>query len=439
MDETDQTIEACFSNARDLLRAATRVLNDERLPNISFHLTLLALEEIGKATLIGARAIAHTVENETVFIDNRFDDHIFKLFWALWTPSFARGNISREEFESLRGLARSMHGDRLAALYVAPDRPEGGAPLEAVSEERARMMIELVEARLGMETSRDWQSLDLGAGSILRWFLNATNTPDMRDLIFGQKAFDKLAELGKMREWMTWLKEQFDQAEAESREHLQRELARPRTDPAERGKDRRQVVIRLYSTAQSIRNSAIRSWNERPTWIRLAAVQNDKQAVDVEFTLGTAVGMEQLGLASFSAARLFIVAMNIGSTGLWWWSRPDHAGRFYQRLSDLDAPAGMKLDINTYTDPKIEWKRDALKEPHLVRVGLCLGMAARLDKPVYNAIIDTYFAALALWRRAISALILHHRPANDLPCASLKPCAILATGMALTRGCRPRS
>src|SRR6266478_3758214 len=101
---------------------------------------------------------------------------------------------------------------------------------------------------------------------------------------------------------MTWLKEQFDQADAEAREHLQRELARATTDPAERREDRWQVVVRLYSPAQSIRNSAIKSWNERPTWIRLFPVQGDKQAVDVEFTLGTAVDLEKLGLAGFGAA-----------------------------------------------------------------------------------------------------------------------------------------
>jgi AbiV family abortive infection protein len=376
------------------------VLNDERLPNISFHLTLLALEEIGKAALIGTRAIARTVEDETVFIDNRFDDHVFKLFWALWTPSFARGNISRAEFESLRGLARNMHDDRLAALYVAPDRSEGGVHLESVSEERARMMIELAEARLGMESSRDWQSLDLAADSILRWFLEATIASEKRNLIFGQKSFDKLAELGQMRAWMTWLKEQFDQADAEAREHLRRELGRTATDLAERGEDRWQIVIRLCSTAQSIRSDAIKSWNDRPTWIRLSAVQNDKQGVDVEFTLATAVELEKLGLAGFSAARLFIVAMNIGSTGFWWWYSPDHKGRYYQRLTDLDGPVELKLDVNTYAGPKIEWKRDALKEPHLTRVGLCLAMAARLDKPVYGAIIETYFTALALFAKS---------------------------------------
>ncbi|WP_316185799.1 MULTISPECIES: AbiV family abortive infection protein [unclassified Bradyrhizobium] len=396
MDDSGQTIEACFSNARDFLRAAIRVLNDERLPNIAFHLALLALEEVGKAVLVGTRGIARTVDNETGFIDSRLDDHVFKLFWALWTPSFARGNISREEFENLRGLARGMHDERLAALYVAPDRQEGAAAIGSVSEDRARLIIELAEARLGMETSRDWQSLDLGAGSILRWFLDATGTPEKRDLIFGQKSFDKLAELGQVREWMTWLKEQFDQAESEARNYMQREVVHATTDPAERGEDRWKVAVRLYSTAQSIRNSAIGSWNGRPTWIRLSTVQNDKQAIEVEFTLGTVVGREQLALAGFSAARLFLVAMNIGSTGFWWWSRPDHAGRYYQRLTDLDAPSGMKLDVNTYSGPKIEWSREALKEPQLTRIGICFGMAGRLDRPVYGAIIDSYFAALAL-------------------------------------------
>jgi AbiV family abortive infection protein len=214
MDQINAPIQACFVNARDLLRAARRVLDDEKLPNIAFHLAILAVEEVGKAALLGARAIARSVEDETVFIDNRLGDHIFKLFWALWTPSFARGNVSKEEFENLRRMARSMHDDRLAAMYVAPDQPEGGEVLQNVSEERTRTMIDLAEARLGMETSRDWKAIDLSAGSVMRWFLDAANDPEKRNLIFGQKSFDKLAELGRMREWMTWLKGQFDQSEA---------------------------------------------------------------------------------------------------------------------------------------------------------------------------------------------------------------------------------
>jgi len=105
-----------------------------------------------------------------------------------------------------------------------------------------------------METSRDWQAIDLSAGTVMRWFLDATNDPEKRNPILGQKSFDKLAELGQIRDWMAWLKEQLDQAEAQGREHLQRELARAAPDRPDRGEDKWQVVIRLCSPAQSIRS-----------------------------------------------------------------------------------------------------------------------------------------------------------------------------------------
>lgn len=395
MTGTDRSIQACFDNARDLLRAAKRVLADEQLPNIAFHLAILALEEIGKATLTGTRGIALSLGDEPVFINNKLDDHIFKLFWALWTPSFVRGKVLQKEFEGLRGLARTMHDERLAAMYVATDGAGTGAPLEKVSADRAQTIIGLAEARLGMETSRDWQALDLGAGSVTRWFFEAANDPEKRNLIFGQKSFDKLAELGQMRGWMNWLKEQFDQSEAEGRKHLQREFARIAPDGENLGEPKWQVVIRLYSPGQSARSSPIKSWNERPTWIKLSTVNKDKQALDVEFTFREAMPAPELGPLSYRAARMFVAAMNIGTTGFWWWQRPDLSGRFYQRLKDLKAPTGMKMDISLHAGGKFEWKREALTEEHLNRVALCFGMGSRLEHAAYNIIIEPYMMGLA--------------------------------------------
>src|SRR5262249_34293608 len=189
--------------------------------------------------------------------------------------------------------------------------------------------------------------------------------PEKRNLIFGQKSFEKLAELGRMRDWMGWLKDKFDRAEAEGREHLQRELARVASDRTECGEDKWQVAIRLYSPAQSIRNSAIKSWNARPTWIKLSSVQSDKQAIEVEFTFDEIVTMEQVGIAGYRAARLFVAAMNIGSTGFWWWERPNQTGKFYQRITDLKAPPGMKLDLKMHARPPFERKRKTPKQNHL--------------------------------------------------------------------------
>src|SRR5262249_2816957 len=390
MDQTNRDVEACLGHARDLLRAAKRVLQDEQLPNIAFHLTVMALEEIGKGGLLRTREIVRAVENESTFIDNRLDDHPFKLFFALWTPNLARGKeITREEFERLRDLTKTMHEDRLAAMYVSPGRD---SPLRDLGEKRARDLLELAQARLAIEMSRDVEAIDLSGGSINRWFLDAANDPERRKLIFGQKAFEKLAELGHMQDWVVWLKEQFDEGETQGRENLQRELSR--VIPDDVGEPKWQVAIRLFSPSQSIRNRAIRSWNKQPLWIRFFSVNDDRHAVDVEFTFREAVSVQSLGPLAYRAARMFVAAMNIGSAGLWWWQPAEQTKKFYQRITDLKAPPGMTLGV--HLRPTFQWQREALDGAHLERVALCFATICRLEEPVYKAVIEPYLNGLAL-------------------------------------------
>jgi hypothetical protein len=55
--------------------------------------------------------------------------------------------------------------------------------------------------------------------------------------------------------------------------------------------------------------------------------------------------------------------------------------------------------------PPFEWKREALKEDHLIRVAMCLGMASRLEDPVYGGVIDAYFTGLALFAKSDMHLV----------------------------------
>jgi hypothetical protein len=64
--------------------------------------------------------------------------------------------------------------------------------------------------------------------------------------------------------------------------------------------------------------------------------------------------MEQIGIAGYRAARLFVAAMNFGSTGFWWWERANQTGKFYQRITDLKAPPGLKLDLEMHAGPPFE-------------------------------------------------------------------------------------
>jgi hypothetical protein len=93
---------------------------------------------------------------------------------------------------------------------------------------------------------------------------------------------------------------------------------------------------------------------------------------------------------------MFAAALNIGSLGFWWWHLPDDSGRFYERLTDLKAPAGMKIELNMHAGPKFEWKREALGDDELGRVALCLGMIAALEQPSYHSIIEPYLTGLVL-------------------------------------------
>jgi AbiV family abortive infection protein len=434
-DQTGQSIEACFANARDTLRAAKRVLEDENLPNISFHLTVLALEEIGKAALLGIWHIARSTGGESNSIEKRLDDHQFKLFWALWAPNLARGKVSKKEIEELRGLAKNLHEDRLDAMYVSIEPMEGGAPLQRLTQERAGALLKLAEARLGMELSRGWQPVDVNAHAEMRWFLEATADPEKRKLIFGQKAFEKLAELGQMRDWMIWLKDQFDKAEAEGCENLRRELARAAPGVDNPGQNKWQIVVRLFSPSHSIRNHAINSWNSRPSWIRLAPVGNNSHAVDVEFSYREVVPLQALGPLSYSAARIFVASLNIGSLGFWWWHLPNQSGRFHERLTDLNAPSGMRIDLNMHSGPEVEWKREALNDDVLCRIALCLGMISALEPLPYQSIIEPYLTGVAL----IAKSDLHLRQASGSERVFCKPCGILAIGMAATMECPPES
>ena len=76
-----RTIDACLSHASDLVRAAKGVLNEERLPNIAYHLAALALEEIGKADLIAMQHGYYFGDRAISWPLRHAEDHVKKLFW----------------------------------------------------------------------------------------------------------------------------------------------------------------------------------------------------------------------------------------------------------------------------------------------------------------------------------------------------------------------
>jgi AbiV family abortive infection protein len=141
----------CFDHANDLIEAAERVLSVPRpIPNIAFHLILLALEEMGKAGLLTSRA-ASAGFRDSSWIDKRLDDHVFKLLWGLWSPTFRNSaQFDPEGFLQLKKFSQRAHSQRLAGLYVGTVDEEDVdvAPREAINLEEANSLLNMAKRNL---------------------------------------------------------------------------------------------------------------------------------------------------------------------------------------------------------------------------------------------------------------------------------------------------
>jgi AbiV family abortive infection protein len=196
--------QACLLNAERLLSAAKEIRNPDR-KHISYHLAALALEEIGKASMItiSSLPIPPTTDgdDEEERGPERLEDHEHKLFWALFLPSF-HPTMTAKEFRHFQDLARNIHETRLSTLYVEPNR----TPEEAVeiSEEMLDALLGLTEARLNREKLVTIRPTDEVAREV-NWFLRALEQPQLRMIILSQTFVDKLDEFkGDYNKWISW-------------------------------------------------------------------------------------------------------------------------------------------------------------------------------------------------------------------------------------------
>jgi AbiV family abortive infection protein len=118
MDEKLQRARAlCLDQAESFIAAAGRLGGGADWPHIVCHLSLLALEEVGKASMLAARTIGHDRLDGT-WVERSLDNHKRKLQWAVWSPLV---RIDPADFEAARQFAERAHAMRLASLYVDPN------------------------------------------------------------------------------------------------------------------------------------------------------------------------------------------------------------------------------------------------------------------------------------------------------------------------------
>jgi len=258
MDEKLQRARVlCLDQADGFIAAADRLGGGADWPHIVYHLSLLALEEVGKASMLGARMISHNSLDGT-WLERSLDNHRRKLQWALWSPLV---RIDPADFEAARRFAEHAHAMRLASLYVDPNAEFTDLPpSDVVQRADAEKALGLARNRLDHERARGIPADE--ADELTEWFLDTMADPERSRIMLSPPYVAKYAELnGEPREWVRWVREHMEQQDREMRALAEEELKRPAAvKGAEKARWRANVTV--YTPSHSVRPKVLTRWNE---------------------------------------------------------------------------------------------------------------------------------------------------------------------------------
>jgi len=360
----------CISHANDLLNGS-KLLLEKGLHNIAYHLAALALEEIGKSVMLVVGHASISSQKGVKLLKQAGEDHSKKLFWALWGPTFGKKDMSKEQIESFIDLSNKIHFIRLSGLYVDPFQ-DTDEPSKLVSPEETKNLISIADARIKMEECSGIKEPDQQTKDDFIWFETSTEDPEKKKLIFGNKSIDKLKEFnGDAAKWVRWMHEQFDKAEKESRELLQRELSLAEPSVIEKRNKKWKVRFRLKTMSHSLRNKHLSNWNSKTDFIRLSIGKKTprKSELIIEMILPRGVPLQSLWYAAWGEARRLAVSLSIASRGYFWWYLPQDVAKFYEKIVDVESDS----EVGVERRPKLEfnWGDNVLSDSDLANTAMC--------------------------------------------------------------------
>jgi AbiV family abortive infection protein len=391
-----KALQICLDHAQDLVDAADAVLSANK-PHIAYHLATLALEEVGRHELL---ILASGASREPVppnWPVKHRQDHVQKLFWAFFGAAFAKEVLTKEALDEMRELAEVIHATRLAGLYAEDEAGNVQVPRDAVPPEQVQKLVALARARLGIASSYEARPRVSEDDRQLReWFIAVSADERRRPYLFTGPSMAKLAELQDARAWMVWLKEQFDQADAQSRATVEAELARSQKPPSVSAKKKWRLRIKLTSASHLVAPKALRFWNAGIDAIKLTAGPT-KSDIFVDIYLPETIPIQGLWWTGWAIARKFAAALNIGTRGLWWWHLAKDISRYYEVIEDLELKRPIEVDRSPRL--KVDWGTNVLSEQDLRLTMQAFSALPGWNEPEKLAPYDYYIGGVQFWAK----------------------------------------
>lgn len=382
-------------NAERLVESAKAVANVSGSSHIAYHLAVLALEEIGKATLIfqeslDPKPLPRDPDSEPRNPLDWMEDHERKLFWALWLPA-NEGVLDWRTIPEYMEFAKQIHLRRLHSLYFHPRFPDAQ---QKITAEDANKLIGLVEIRLEMEKAKKYRELSDEDKADMQWFFAASADPQIKTWIYSKTSLEKQAELANERNgWIKWLRGLVEESQRAAAELAKKEMERVKPEGDDRHDDKWLFKIRLKSWSHSIRANQLTKWNEGIDKIKLFTT-DDRHELIVQFIMPKSITFQEIWPAGMQQCMIFVTALNIATSGFFWWYVPTFISRFHESVVDIESNSG--IDLDRMPQLKIQWPHQALKEELLLQhLAIVFGFVARANEPQREA-YSRYFRALAI-------------------------------------------
>lgn len=383
--------KGCLVHTAQALKGA-RALYDAGLHHFAYHLALLALEEIGKLEVVLMGRVS-TDENSANFKKKFMDDHVGKIFWAFWGPTFTVDLMEPKQIEWHQELAKKLHAKRLLGLYVEEPGEDGifVAPTEQVSKEETKQLIEFAEDRLEMQREHKPGTLTDEEKADLNWFRAAKDDLQKKGFILAQTSMKKLQELGNVRAWMKWLRGSVAEQEAELVALAESEMKRE-VEEGDIDKPKWQMRVRIKSNSHIINPKACNAWNAHGTPFKWIYIQKPNEFL-LEFTLPKSVKADELYEAGLSMIYRYITALNIGTQGFFWFDLPLQTAKFHERVIDLEANA--QIEIGRPAPKRVNRTVEPVNETHVRWIMIAFGLLPK--DPGYTFL--RYSQGLIFWAK----------------------------------------
>lgn len=385
-ERLERTRQLCFEQAEGFINAA-KLLEPHNTPHIVYHLSLLALEEVGKAIILASKTATHPNLDED-WVDRFLSDHRRKLQWAVWSPLI---RIDPADFQAAWQFADRAHSLRLASLYVdanadLTDLPPSGQVTKADAEQA----LSLADARLAYERTRGPVSGDIDG--LARWFLDTVADQHGARLLLSNPFVAKYEALnGDARAWASWARDEIKRQEQENLDLLNAQLARPGA-PKGLSKPRWRGKTTVYTPSHSLRAKILARWNNTFDPVKLVWLDK-KDRLTLQITLDDNAPLPAVAARLTSLAKLVVACLNIGSIGYFWFERAGFEKMMFQDIRDLEVHRRVQFGPN-----QSFWGNDravALTDQHIDNAVHCMFAFMPLSEADAEPIFGPYLHGLA--------------------------------------------